>query len=231
MMKIDYLCKEQNHRIVKTLRFTFIIALAALALTSCDFFRPIIPVNTRTHYYFLHMSFKDAAGNDLIEPLALEYYKFNTSLPWAGEINPEKYSLDVAVPDAPASDSVRVVLTASKYGDDYSRMIPREDGTYGPDGSWFFDIRSIVINKNDASYGSLNHKFTCPEVFGDNSVHEISTTWAKNLEASGKSFYPACTKVVLDGKEYTPVRGVTYFQETESMYVGYFVEVVIDRAD
>lgn len=175
------------------------------------------------------MSFKDAEGNELIEPLALEYYRTNTSKPWAGEINPEEYSIDVVVPEAVAADSVRAVLTASKFGEDYSRMTPREDGTYGPDGSWFFDFRSIIINKNDASYSSLTYKFTCPEVFGDNSVHEIATTWTKNLEASGNSFYPACTKVVLDGKEFAPARGVTYFQDMESMYVAYFVEVVLEK--
>lgn len=214
---------------MKTLKFTFIIALATLALSSCDFFRPIIPVETRSHYYFLHLSFKDAAGNDLIEPLALDYYKSDTSRPWAGEINPEKYSMDVVVPEAPASDSVRAVLTVSKFSEEYGRLTPREDGTYGPDGNWFLDFRSIIINRNEESYGSLDYKFTCPEVFGDNSVHEIATTWVKNLDANGYSFYPACTKVVLDGKEYTPLRGVTYFQDTESMYVAYFVEVVLEK--
>ena len=214
---------------MKTLRFTFIIALAALVLTSCDFFRPIIPVDTRTHYYFLHMSFKDAAGNDLIEPLALEYYKFNSSMPWAGEINPEKYTFDVVVPEAPAEDSVRRVLTVSKFGEEYGKMTPREDGTYGPEGSWFFDLRSIILNKNEASYSTLNYKLSCPGVFGDNSVHEIATTWVKNLEASGNSLYPACSKVVLDGKEYTPTRGVTYFQDGTSVYIAYFVDVVLDK--
>ncbi|MBR7026685.1 MAG: hypothetical protein IKI13_03820 [Bacteroidales bacterium] len=215
---------------MKTLKFTFIIALAALALTSCDFFKPIIPVENRTHYYFLHIGFKDAAGNELIEPLALEYYKSDTSKPWAGEINPEEYAVDVVVPGtASGTDSIRVAVTASKFSEEYNRITPREDGTYGPDGNWFIDFRSIIINKNEESYSSLNYKFTCPEIFGDDSVHEISTTWAKNLEANGYSYYPACTKVVLDGKEYTPLRGVTYYQEAESMYVAYFVEVVLEQ--
>lgn len=215
---------------MKALRFTIFLAVAALTLSSCDFFKPIIPVESRTHYHFLHIGFKDAAGNELVEPLALEYYKSDTSKPWAGEINPEEYSVDVVVPaTASGTDSIKLVLTASKFGEEYNRITPREDGTYGPDGSWFIDFRSIIINRNDESYSSLNYKFSCPEVFGDNSVHEISTTWTKNLEANSYSFYPACTKVVLDGKEYTPLRGVTYYQEAESMYVAYFVEVVIDK--
>lgn len=212
---------------MKTLRFTFIIALAALALTSCDFFKPIIPVETRVHYYFLHLSFKDAEGNDLIAPLAEEYYKSSTDKPWRGEIDPSKYSIDLVVPEA-SGDSIKVNFTASKFTDEYVKLTPREDGTYDPDGHWFFDLRSIIINKNDLSYSKLNYKLSCPEVFGDDSLHEISTTWAKDLETSQQSFYPACTKVILDGKEYKPLKGMTYYQDSETIYIAYFVDVVLE---
>ena len=214
---------------MKTLRFTFIIALAALALTSCDFFKPIIiPTEWRTHYYFLHISLKDAAGNELIAPLAAEMYRSDTGKPWKGEINPEEYTLDLVLLKS-ADDSVKVNFTASKFNDDYSRVTPREDGTYGSEGRWFFDFRSIVINKTDDSYGSLKFNFTCPDVFGDDAVHEISTTWTKSIEANSNAFYPACTKVVLDGKEYTPVKGMTYYQDGTSVYIAYFIDVVLDR--
>ena len=211
---------------MKKIRLISILAFAALILTSCGWFEPIIPVDTRTHYYFLHLSFKDAAGNDLIAPLAEEYYRTSTDKPWRGEIDPAEYTISLTVPEA-SGDSVKVNFTASKFTDEYVKLTPREDGTYGPDGRWFFDLRSIVVNKNDASYSKLNYKFSCPDVFGDDSLHEIATTWTKDIDANQQTFYLACTKVIIDGKEYTPLRGMTYYQDTETIYIAYFVDVVL----
>ena len=79
---------------MKRFRFAFVLAAATLALTACNWFSPVIPMGNK-YSYFLHLSFTDQDGNELAAPLAAEVYKTDASSAWRGEINPEKYKIEV----------------------------------------------------------------------------------------------------------------------------------------
>lgn len=216
---------------MKRFRFAFVLAAATLALTGCDWFSPVIPMGNK-YSYFLHISFTDREGNELAAPLAAEVYKSDASSAWRGEINPENYTLDLTLskPEI-VSDNIGVSFTMTKFSDEHVMETPNSDGTYGPDGKWYLNFRGYVMDSGVTHHDFLQYKFTCPVVFGDNSAHEIISYWTAGIQSSNIEYFPACTKVVIDGKEMTPVRGVTISQETNTSYIGYFVDVVLDRAD
>lgn len=216
---------------MKRFRFAFVLGVAALALTACDWFSPVIPMGNKYSYY-LHISFTDREGNELAAPLAAEVYKTDASKAWRGEINPEKYTLDLTLskPEI-VPDNIGFSFTMSKFSDQHVMEIPNADGTYGPDGKWYLNFRGYVMDSGVTHHDYLKYKFSCPVIFGDNSAHEIISYWAAGIQGSNIEYFPTCTKVVIDGKEMTPERGVTINTETNTSYIGYFVDVVLDRAD
>lgn len=216
---------------MKRFRFAFVLAAAALALTACDWFSPVIPMGNKYSYY-LHIRFTDREGNELAAPLAADVYKTDASKAWRGEINPEKYTLDLTLskPEI-VPDNMGFAFTMSKFSDQHVMETPNADGTYGPDGNWYLNFRGFVMDSGVTHHDYLKYKFSCPVIFGDNSVHEIISYWAAGIQGSNIEYFPTCTKVVIDGKEMTPERGVTINTETNTSYIGYFVDVVLDRAD
>jgi hypothetical protein len=211
---------------MKAIRLTLLFALAVLTLSSCGWFGPVVPTSSKKFHYNLHLSFKDKDGNELIAPLAEEKFISDQSNVWKGEINPEKYKLDF-LPAVPSADTSLMTLTASKYDDQLCLEPAREDGTFGPEGTWYLNLRGIMINNTDTPQDHLKYKFTCKMIFQDASVHEITAYWTKGEQADYVNYFPVCTKVVVDGKEYTPARGVT--QNSMGMYIGYFATIVVNR--
>lgn len=215
---------------MKTIRFTFIFTIAAVVLTSCDWFNPVIPPNSKQYYYFLHINFKDAEGNDLATPLADDMYKTAEGKPWAGEIDPDKFSLELFPADADIPEErITTILTLSKFDDQHYMQPTNPDGTYGPEGDWYLNFRCIIQGGADILQDHLIYKFKCPTIFGDDSVHDITAYWNEGYLFDKLSCYPSCPKVVIDGVEYTVVEGRTYEAESSALYIGYFTEVVIDR--
>ena len=216
---------------MKRFRFAFVLVVTVLSVTACDWLKPIIPVKNK-YSYFLHISFTDREGNEFAAPLAAEVYKTDASSAWRGEINPEKYTLDLTLSKAEVvAESISASLTMSKFSEQYVMETPNADGTYGPDGKWYLNFRGFVMDSGVTHHEYLKYKFTCPVIFGDDSVHEIICYWTAGIQGSNYEFYPACTKVVIDGKELKPEKGITFNSETNSSYIGYFVDVVLDRAD
>ena len=216
---------------MKRFRFAFVLAAATLALTACNWFSPVIPMGNK-YSYFLHLSFTDQDGNELAAPLAAEVYKTDASSAWRGEINPEKYKIEMAVSNQDLSaDNIGVSFTMSKFSDEHVMETPNSDGTYGPDGKWYLNLRGFVMDSGVTYHEYLKYRLTCPVVFGDNAEHEIISYWTTGVKGSNIEYFPACTKVVIDGKEMIPEQGVTVNSETSSSYIGYFVDVVLDRAD
>jgi len=235
---------------MKAFRFTFMLALAALSLTSCDFFSPIMPTSTKTYYYFLHLSFKDKAGNELIAPFAADRFKSTPGSVWYGEIDTLKYSLDIiqANPGSDADtkcyylspmrmssqealvlDSQRPYLTMTKFDGNLAMITPMSDGSYPDEGNWYMDFHYAIATNTGRQQEALTYKLSCPTVFGDNNVHDIKATWGEGEDKSYLEIYPSCTSVEIDGQKLTPRRGVSYLDNNGTVYISYFADIVIDR--
>ena len=241
-----------NNVNMKRIKLALILALAATALTSCDMFGPIIPITTKQYYYFLHINFQDQNGNELIAPFAEDRFKTTPGSVWYGEIDTLKYTLSItpekpgiaddtrlnylapmrmSSQDAVYWNSQRPGITMTKYNEEYVIIAPSSEGTFGPEGTWFLDFHNSVATTTTNEQDYLTYKLSCPVVFGDNSVHEFKAYWSKGQDKSYIEFYPSCTKVVFDGKEYVPATGVTYLDGNGSTYISYFVTITLDRAD
>ena len=235
---------------MKSIRLALFLAVMAFVLTSCGFFSPVMPMNTKTYYYFLHISFKDKAGNELVAPLAADQFMSVPSSVWFGEIDTLKYSLSIVMSNPGSSEDTksyylpplrvssqasagwntrRPSVTLTKFDDQLVMVQSLSDGSFPDEGKWYMDFHYSVATNTSNQQEYLIYKFSCPTVFGDKSVHDIKAFWGKGDEKSYLEIYPACTKVVLDGKEYTAYKGVTYLDNNGSAYTSYFVEIVLDR--
>ena len=86
---------------------------------------------------------------------------------------------------------------------------------------------------------TVKYQLTCPTIFGDNAVHEFITYWKEDedLNPDAAQRFATCTKVEYDGKEITPIKGVTIihydlsdpYEDVDVRYVHYLVDIVLDK--
>lgn len=215
---------------MKTLRYPIIFALLVLTLSSCREKESIIPDTMPGYldFYFLQASFKDADGNDLVMPLAEEYYKSDKgSLIYSGEVNPEHYSLDI-IPFSGGLNE-KPVYYASKFDAQHKLLKTSQDGKYIGDGSWY--LGSTLVCGSAVTrlplQETLTFRFKCPMVFGDDYVHEIVAWWEEDIQQGEYTRYPRCVKATFDGKETAPAKGLIYFKQTDSYFNAYFLDIVL----
>lgn len=213
---------------MKTLRYSIILAVLALTLTSCREKESILPDTLPGYldFYFLQMSFKDADGNDLVMPLAEEYYiSDKTSVIYRGEVNPEHYSLDLITFSGGLDE--KPVFFASKYDAQHKLLKTGQDGRYIGEGTWY--LGSTLVCGSAVTRQSLQetikYKFKCPMVFGDDYFHEIITWWEEDIQQGEYTRYPKCFKATIDGKEVAPAKGLIYFKQTDSPFNAYFLDI------
>ena len=208
------------------LLFSWLPVMATL-LTACG---GVPETMLYQNQYRLHVNFRDVAGNDLVAPLGEEYYiSEGWRTKWVNEINPEKYSLDIILPDG--LSSTKPYYSLAKYNDYHSWLTPGEDGKYDGDGIWYLESNYVptVITSNAAIQSPLTYRLSCPTIFGDGSIHEIVAWWDEGTLISGNCRILTCIKVVFDGKEIQPILGTSYNENAEPCYFGYFIDIVLDK--
>ena len=200
-----------------------------LAITGCDLFEeeqeieiPLTPV----YRYRFAVSIKDAAGNDLVEPLGNDQWKpEGNSSQWMGEINPERYSFSIKMSN-PDEWITRTYSETMGYTPFFLMKWSSSDNCY-----WLY-CDSFLLRK----YGPQNpltYRFACSIIFGDNTEHDIAAYWEEDPEFpfvnGDESTYlqPAlCTKALFDGNEL-PVRRIKYTNAGEYFYV-YVIDIVLE---
>lgn len=219
---------------MKTLRFAAIIGLMAIALCGCS--SPFGDVQELVQnskpvprdYYYLHINVRNTEGDDLVAPLGEEYYKSNPeSIKYSGEVNPDKYQLQIVLPDGYVDRTAS--FTLGKFDGGYNWVSMQEDGTYDVTGRWSLMSNYMIVGNNPKVQNPLTYKIKCPAVFGDDTIHEIVTwweavSWNKTLY---EQFY-GCVKATFDGVEISPVRSETVYPGTDFAYAADFLDIVLD---
>lgn len=214
-----------NHK-----RYTIGLALIVMLLTGCSSVEPegTSPVGNPDpgwDIYRINISFKYPSGFDLLEQLA--YYKSDPTNPkYLGEIDPEKYTLQVV--SSVMFPEEYHYFTLAKFDDLHSWVRTDKNGVYLNKGTWYFSNDFVIKTKNDGSpYSPLRYRISSSVLFG--GVHDVTTWWEEGTvdKATGQHF-PKCVKATFNGKEVKVSQGISYNEKAEPYYVGYFVDIIID---
>lgn len=235
---------------MKTIRFYLMLSIVSLSLLGCGK-NNFLPGSDamKMDYYWLTVSFKDASGKDLVAKLGDErWVSSRNQSSWAGEINPERYKLDIVLSNPHESWDNTIYNTRAKEGvfaPDVNQpyfMIAKYDEnhvgtlTYKGEDSIEGDcylFSNFNIPAINGIQNTLTYKITCPTIFGDNATHEIVTWWKE-----GQSFpkdsdeiifrYPECKSSTFDGKDVI-VKKVLVDSANSKEYYSYFIDIVIDK--
>jgi len=218
---------------MKSIRYLIGFALMALLLSGC--MANAEPEGTfgsaAYDIYNLHISFKDSLGNDLVAPLGEEMYNSApNSTRYRGQINPDKYSLYIQFSNGTYVNNAEFLL--KKYDENYSLMSAKTDGTYDEKGDWslYYNLVGIGKKSDDELFATMTFRFQCETIFGDVSYHDIITWWKEgSRERDNRVQYCECSSATIDGKEIKPIKGVSYNDKGEPYYVGYFLDIVLER--
>ena len=230
---------------MKQIRYTIWLALTALLLSGCSSSLqegPEIPDSTpTTDFYHLHISFKNKNGEDLLQPLA--YYRSDpTSNKYLGEVDPERCILKIG--STFIFDAEYSFFTLAKFDALHSWMTPDKNGMYenryGNKGTWYLTSNYSIPSKKDGSpYSPLRYYICLPDLLSPTEYFELVTWWEEGtVDESGGERFPACVMATFDTEmsfdlsrttEVKPVKGVTYNEKGEPYYVGYFLDIVLDR--
>ncbi|MCR5827929.1 MAG: hypothetical protein K6G53_05895 [Bacteroidales bacterium] len=186
--------------------------------------------------YMIALSFHDASGNDLIAPLAEEQWKSvgdkNLSY-WPNTINPERYHLDIILSNPHESwDNTIYNFRHEWEGSDPDKLQPyfkiwERGGLYMEN---IFDCPAI-----NGRQESLTYEISCPTIFGDNTIHKLSTFWEYPSIASDNTanqrtadLYPLCFRATFDGQEVN-VRKSVYYHTDYTTYDINLIDIVLNR--
>lgn len=216
---------------MKVVKYLISIVALAAVLPSCksvtDIFLPDTPP-TYVDYYFLNAGFKNGEGIDLVAPLGEEYYKSDKDKTiFEGEVNPEKYSLELETYTGSQIDTPH--FTVAKFDAQHSMLKTRNDGTYIGDGTWYLGCNLVYGSAGGRLplQQTLTYKVKCPTVFSDDSVHVIETHWVDDIQKGEYTRYPRCTKATIDGRDITPAKGISYNDNTDNQYSAFFLDIVL----
>ena len=206
------------------------------------------------HYYWLTISFRDAAGKDLIVPLAEEKWKMEEDKDlqvWPGTINPERYNLDIVLSNPHQSwdntiynfkatkefipDIYRPYFTIAKFNEQFIGTLTYCGEEDSIQDGYCYLFSQFILPAINGVQEYLTYKITCPTLFGDNSIHEIVTFWNKNQLAAQQiinkqmgDLYPECIKAFFDGNEVSVKKAVVHSTNTKDYY-SYFIDIVLDK--
>lgn len=239
---------------MKTVQYVGVIIIVFLSLSCCSKVDMEVSESFPQDFYWLTISFRDAAGKDLIVPLAEERWMMEEDkdlLVWPGTINPERYNLDIVLSNPDNSwdntiynykatkyftpDVYRPYFTIAKFNEQFVGTLTycgEEDSV--KDGYCYLFSQFIIPAINGVQE-YLTYKITCPTLFGDDSTHEIVAFWNKDPFTVGQSkdrkkgaLYPECTKALFDGNVVSVKKAVAHSAKTKDYY-SYFIDIVIDR--
>ena len=179
--------------------------------------RPLKPV----YIYDMAFHFKDKAGNDLASPLAEEQWRpENYQGPWSGQINPERYSLEIKSvnPDKWIHRTFWGPIFVSEY-DPHLLMVTAKDY------SGYLLYNEVLLHREYGLQNYLTYRISCSTIFKDNSEHYITAYWNNNPEDIE---YPECTKVLFDEQE-VEVRKYLVNTPGDRNYYVYISDIVLEQ--
>ena len=224
---------------MKTVIYTFILAVTGLMLSGCDknslsglnAARPI-------DFYWLTVNFKDDSGNDLVALLGKESRESAVDPSyWDGRINPELYQLDVILSNPHASwdnniynargcDVNQPYFSMVIYNEEDEVALSSFKGASETEGYCYL-FSNFHIPAINGIQDSLTYKIMCPTIFGDNLIHEITAYWKENIKDSEGERYPECIDATFDGKEVR-VKKILVDSAVNRNYYSYFIDIVLD---
>ena len=208
-------------------------------------------VNLPCYVYKVAVSFSDINGYDLVAPLANERWKKNDdNSEWYGEINPERYSLDILLPNPHESwdnsiynfrartdfmpDVLNPFLAMKKYDKKYNCTSLFGEQYSEGDGSWYL-LSTFRSPAQNGTQDHLTYKIICPTIIGDETAHELVVMWDYDsvfsdnfLDSEAGELFPEGSKASFDGKPVSICKIITTHTESRD-YFTYFLDIVLDR--
>lgn len=214
-------------------------AVVALAVCGCD--KAPLEDYAPAYTYILCVSFEDASGNDLVAPLGEERYtRSNAVNYWTGDINPNKYMLDVKYSQLPASAPAYVIpnnsyprLGMGKFDNNY-QCISHFVEQYEEEGGKYYLFSELSLLKHSWGLDTprqdyIIYNISCPTIFGDNSFHELVAYWDDDpVYSTYGDEYPECVEAEFDGYKINVKKALYHSVETRNYYA-YFIDIVLDK--
>ena len=207
---------------MKTIKQSVLLVASMIIMSACDGLGSL-PVDdwTPSWHYDLYINFRGVDGNDLVAPLGEERYQSSSreKTHWGGEINPDRYGLDIIIPNPPSWWDNAIYNTREypgfipavhnprletfKYDDNHNNTTycpgpASEDG----DGYYYLITRfSLLVHREWYKDGEcvdkeetklqeyLTYRFKCPMIFGDEEIHELKACWKYTPESENMLKY------------------------------------------
>lgn len=168
------------------------IFIFAVLLTSCE--SDVSRFGDRLHYN-MSFAFQDAEGNDLSTDIERSTY---------GQIE-SPYKLDIILSkQSDKYDNEKYnVINPDAYEMDYNppTLLYQSTEQYNYLTSLFTLHTGYAENQE-----MLTYQLTCPDIFGDNEMHIITTYWEKSGNKINSDYFFKCYKVEFDGQTITDIR-------------------------
>lgn len=240
---------------------TFFATLSIIMLSvACGKLAPGGKTKDTSYRYCISINFSDFLGKDLVAPLGDERWKpANDHSYWYGEINPDKYGLDITLSNPP--HEMQYISTPkpefdkktgpyfkmAKYDNNYqlTSNFGQEVYTEG-DGYYYLsnEYGTPMFHYADDSYDTIIeepvqdhiiYKISSPTIFGDNSVHELVAYWAEDSDNS-YDFQDARTWYLYPecirasfDGKEVAVKRIVVNSTEYRDYYSYFINIVLDK--
>lgn len=178
--------------------------------------------------YMVALSFHDASGNDLVSPLADEKWRSEADKRlnfWPRTINPERYHLDIILSNPYESWDNTIYNFRHEWAESDPPILQPYFKIWERDGLSLENIfHCPAINGNQET---LTYEISCPTIFGDNTIHILSTVW-KYPSRIGDYLYPVCSMATFDGKKVDISKSV-YNTTDYTTYDINLIDIVLNR--
>jgi len=184
---------------MKKIKLTGLLALALMCSCKID-----KKYDLPYYDYYLRLSILDAAGNDIVKRIGLLDGQSLDGFFWGATVKPDLYTMEVVFPE-PCMD---IYHPQPMEGVIYDECVPKLAVDILGD-NYYLVLRTISDHHDECPNPAktLTFKLKCPELFGDDSTHEIVTYWKE-----GNTQCRLCYRFELDGKEYTQISYEQYDQ-------------------
>ena len=235
--------------------FVFIVSGCNEDNFTADNLRKASSNDRQYNVYEIAISFSDPLHNDKVAPLGGDRWNpSGENAAWWGGVDPNKYTLDIILPNPHESwdntiynfkatygfrpDVNKPYFTMIKYDENYN-MTSFFGGDYKEgNGSWYLTntFASPVIN---GWQNYLTYKITIPSLFGDNSVHDLIVYWGDDplnvRDETHPIIYPEAVEATFDGKDFAVKKKVQveHYElgtgDIDNVRMQYFLDIVLDR--
>lgn len=253
---------DNLHCVMRSIKYLLVLIIFASIITGCnkdDSYKDndlSLLSDMLMYSYSISISFENETGIDLVAPLGEDrWISSRGNHCWVGEINPEKYELNVVYSDFPdfssseiyrnyrySVDSLEMVddnnvayFMMAKYDDNYDCTSEFKEEYAEGDGKFYLNtvlttpIRAwnIDVPRQD----NIIYNITCPTVFGDNTTHQLVAYWSDDSLFplnSNETSCPECIRATFDGKEVIVKKAVIWSGPHRDFY-SYFIDIVLDK--